>query len=350
MSSQNTKILYTYLFRRSFVHTDLTLLEEKFNLYTYHFDPRQKIMLPLALMKQFFFLLFNFGKYDYYVSFFAGYHSALPALFAKWAGKKAYIFLGGTDCFKYPSFHYGNFTKTWYGMFTCFSARQCSLLIPVSRNLIQSTSMYYDQDSQQQGIYHWCKGIQTPYEVIPLEYKPALFYRREVARKEKSFISVAFGIEGTSFIRKGIDKIVMLANQLPHHEFTIIGTDPNNFPVNIPDNLKLLPPVPYEQLPNHYSEHQFYLQLSIAEGFPSAVCEAMLCECIPIGSEVAAIPEIISTHGFLVPERKDEVIIATIHKAIAYVDKEGMGKSAREYIVSNFGPGRRINALLELFD
>lgn len=350
MKPQRKKIFYTFVQQRSFIDTDIRYLSAHHDLTVFLFTSTPKWMIPFSIIRQLLHLLFLGWRYDYILCFFAGYHSVLPAWFAKLTGKKCIIFLAGTDAFNYPSFNYGNFTRKGYGIATCWSAHAASLLAPVSSNLVLKSSPYYTVDSIVQGIYHWCKDLETPHKVIPFEYNPALFKRREVPRMENSFITVAFGIKGTSFIRKGVDKMVMLAEHFPQYRFTIVGCTPSEFPISVPANVQLVPPIPHKQVPDYLSSHQFYLQLSIAEGFPSAVCEAMLCECIPIGSEVAAIPEIISTHGFLVPERKDEVIIETIQKAIAYVDKEGMGKSAREYIASNFGPGRRINALMELFD
>ena len=294
MKNKSTTILYIYTARRSFVNADIALLEKHFATTTYHFKTDIKKATPLSFLRQFFYLLIYGWKFDILICFFAGYHSVLPAWFASLTGKQCILFLGGTDCFKYPSFTYGNFTKKWYGKATCISAHRASLLVPVSANLIQSKSSYYPDDPDDQGIYHWCHPLRTPYKVIPLEYNAQKFYRRDVPRKENSFISVAFGIEGTSFIRKGIDKMIMIAHQLPEYSFTIIGCEAKDFPVIIPSNVDVIPPVPYEQLPEYYSRHQYYLQLSIAEGFPSAICEAMLCECIPIGSDVAAIPDIIS--------------------------------------------------------
>src|SRR5688500_6358657 len=131
--------------------------------------------------------------------------------------------------------------------------------------------------------------------------------------------------------------MIVVARNFPQYQFTIIGCHQKDFPVSIPENVNLIPPVKYEELPFHYSRHQFYLQLSIAEGFPSAICEAMLCECIPIGSEVAAIPAIISSHGFLVHKREDEAILSTVQQAIDVADKEALGKSARNHIINAFG-------------
>lgn len=350
MKRNRPKVLYTYLHRLSFVNTDLSHLEKDFQLITHHFQVDKKYLIPFRYLSQLIHLFKHIWTVDYLVCFFAGYHSVLPALFAKVMRKKCLIFLGGTDCFNYPSFQYGNFTKPLYGYVTCVSAKSATLLIPVSENLILNHSQYYKVDSQIQGIYHWCKGLQTPNQVIPLEYNPIKFYRREITRDIGGFISVAFGIQGSSFVRKGIDKVILLATHFPENRFTIIGCSKENFPVPVPDNINLIPPVPYESLPEYYSAHQFYLQLSIAEGFPSAICEAMLCECIPIGSNVAAIPLIIGNHGFLVNERKDDLIIDIVRQALSFPEKEEKGKAAREHIVANYGPGKRISALKALFE
>lgn len=40
-----------------------------------------------------------------------------------------------------------------------------------------------------------------------------------------------------------------------------------------------------------------YLQLSLTEGFPNALIEAMACGCIPIVSSVGAMPEIVGQTG-----------------------------------------------------
>jgi glycosyltransferase involved in cell wall biosynthesis len=107
--------------------------------------------------------------------------------------------------------------------------------------------------------------------------------------------------------------------------------------------------VPYEDLVLFYNAHQYYIQLSIAEGFPSAICEAMLCQCIPIGSTVGAIPDIVGDCGYLVEKRDDQEIEATVVKALQADDKEETSRKARERIITKFGPGSRKEALLQLF-
>lgn len=348
MKHKDRKILYTHIGMRSFVVRDIEHLGKENQVVPYFFSVSPKYQIPFSFIKQSLHLIFFGRRYDVYLMFFGGYHSLLPAFFARLYGKTSILFLGGTDCFKYPSFGYGNYTRKWYGWCTCQSARLASLLAPVSANLIRGESTYYTVDSTRQGIYEWCKALKTPFQVVPLEYNPDFFFRRNITRIKDSFITVAFGIQGAAFIRKGIDKFIAMAKAFPESPFTIIGCHPDEFPVPLPPNVTALPPVPYEALPEHYSRHTFYVQLSIAEGFPSAICEAMLCECIPIGSKVAALPDIIGQTGFFVHHRDDEEIFQTFKLALQTPDLPGLGQQARHHIISHFGPGSRRDVLKEL--
>ena len=52
---------------------------------------------------------------------------------------------------------------------------------------------------------------------------------------------------------------------------------------------------------------EYYLQLSMAE-VSNSLCEAMICECIPIGDKRFSIPEIIGKHGLYI-DRRDSVLL-----------------------------------------
>src|SRR6185369_10376616 len=98
-----------------------------------------------------------------------------------------------------------------------------------------------------------------------------------------------------------------------------------------------------------YSKQQFYFQISIAEGFPSAICEAMLCNCIPIGSNVAAIPMIIGDCGFVLNKRDPEMLMALIKNALNS-DTKTLAKKSRERIIELFPQGKREAELIKLIE
>lgn len=137
-----------------------------------------------------------------------------------------------------------------------------------------------------------------------------------------------------------IDLIFKMADRFPQCRFTVLGNTPAMRYERVPPNVSLHGFVPYEKLPAFYARHRFYLQLSIWEGFPSAPCEAMLCECVPIASTVAALPEIVGDAGFLL-ERKDPDRLKELIDQALGADLDSLGKKARKRIREKFPPAER---------
>ena len=85
---------------------------------------------------------------------------------------------------------------------------------------------------------------------------------------------------------KGIDLITSIAPNFPDCEFIIVGGEGHIPTEMLPPNIRLKPLLSVNDVITEMQRAEFYLQLSMAEGSPNALCEAMLCECVPIGSDV----------------------------------------------------------------
>jgi glycosyltransferase involved in cell wall biosynthesis len=69
----------------------------------------------------------------------------------------------------------------------------------------------------------------------------------------------------------------------------------------------------------------------------------MLCECVPIGSNVGGIPTAIGDAGYLVEYNNDIQIAEAIRQALASSPESG--KNARDRIASHFNLRQREEAL-----
>ncbi|MEI7801546.1 MAG: glycosyltransferase family 4 protein [Bacteroidota bacterium] len=339
------KIFYSFPIYASFVKNDEALLMQHFVVKSFHFH-QQKNKIIFSFIKQFFTLLMKCWSTDMYLSFFAGYSSWLPGIFAKLSGKPHLIILGGTDCCAFPSFGYGNFQKKIMSRFTSASLKMAAHLIPVDQSLVESENSFVKEIYPKQGYKIFCPDAKAPVTVINIGYDPEKFYCSQKKNKN-SFLTMA-QMNWANYYRKGIDLMFEMANRFPDCSFTLVGHNPAMQFESVPENLELIPFVPYEQIKDLYSAHEFYLQLSIMEGFPSAPCEAMLCECIPIVSNVAALPDIVGDAGFTL-DKKDFDLLEQLIKTALQSDREKLRIKARERIISKYPKNLR-EKLVELIN
>jgi glycosyltransferase involved in cell wall biosynthesis len=138
--------------------------------------------------------------------------------------------------------------------------------------------------------------------VIPNGFDSSFWENLGMQRVKHSFISVATHTSTPTRARvKGYDLIAQLAANNPEWKFTLVG-DSNYKPQS--SNIEVLGKETAASLVQLYNTHEYYLQLSSSEGFPNALGEAMACGCVPIGSAVGAIPEIIGDTGLLLPRKE----------------------------------------------
>ncbi len=343
----NKRILYFCTSYSSFVNKDIAILKHEYTVKPFLFSVKNKYLIPLVFIKQKLFILVNIFRADVVVCQFAGYHSYLPVLLAKLFFKPSLIVLGGTDCVGFPSIRYGNFQKALLSTFTKWSCRLADYLSPVHETLMLCDYSYQEDDYSKQGLLFHIPGLKTKYEVICNGYDDKKWFRNS-EKKKNTFITVAADLKMKFSVKlKGIDLILEVAKSFPECEFIIIGADETlELPANS-TNIKRISVVENKQLISYYSGAEFYLQLSMSEGFPNALSEAMLCECIPIVSAVGAMPEIAGGIGFVLKSKDVDQLKELIKKALSS-ERSDLSKKARERIQKKYPESLRKERLLSL--
>ncbi len=334
------KLLYYYPASTTFVRTDEELFRKDFLIKSFCFASKRKIFTPWIFFKQLIFIVQNIWNSDVTVCHFAGYHSFLPALINRLVKKPTIIILAGTDCVAFPSIKYGNFTKRLLGMFTKWSLQLCNHTCPVHTSLVFTNYSYTTSDYPHQGYKYFCKKGQSRFTEIPYGFDTNSLYSKNEVRLPNSFLTVTQTVRGTSFFRKGIDLVIECAKLFPAYNFAIVGFDDELRNQYVPKNVRLVQPLPFHELVNVYNRYEFYFQLSICEGFPNALCESMLCGCIPIGSDVAAIPDIIHNSGFILKHKNIDELFEIITKATS-CNKTEYSLIAQNRIKDNFSLEKR---------
>ena len=342
------KALYFFMGKSSFVKKDADIFSEFYNLKTFNFEFGDKWKIPFQLIHQFFFILANVLSSRICFIQLSGFHSVLPTLIFKLFGKKSIIIAAGTDCHSFPSIGYGNYQRLFLGIATKLSFKLCTWIVPKHHTLWHTKYTYDLSDFPEQGIAYFNKGIKKPHVIIENGFDTSKFKKSSISTPN-SFITISGLLDRVSQQKlKGIDLIIETAKAFPNYNFTIVGAKKDYFSV-LPSNIQLLPITSNEELPGILSQHQYYLQLSMAEGFPNALCEAMLCECIPIGSNVFSIPEIIGETGYILKTRKIDDLIDLIRSLNTNASLKN-GTSARERIVKNYSIEKRKEKFRALFE
>ncbi|MCH7401902.1 glycosyltransferase family 4 protein [Belliella kenyensis] len=338
-------LLYIYPVETAFTQRDVAMLHESYKVKCLKFT-QSPVLLPFFFLLQFFQLLLFLPFTNKYLCFFGGYHSILPVWFGQKFGIKTYIQSGGTDATNMPVIQYGNFRKKWLRKATVYSFQNCTKILPVADSLVGYDYKYDENIPTKQGLKNLIPSLQTPIEVIYNGFDHEFWKDLGQERTSNSFITIAKGISHpTRALIKGIDLIEFLAGSFPDCTFTIVGDQ--NYPSKS-KNIHLIGELNADSLKSELNKHRFYLQLSMSEGFPNALAEAMLCGCIPIGSAVGDIPTIIGKTGLILPKKDVNLLKFKLKDFLSIANQNLLRSCARNRIVDNFTFEKRKRALLKV--
>ncbi|MHA1790849.1 MAG: glycosyltransferase family 4 protein [Candidatus Helarchaeota archaeon] len=335
MHVNKKKILFIHPHKSTFVLKDLEYLRKKFVV--------EEIYIRFS--KDFFGSIFRTLKMPFYILgkktifiWFAGLHAFVPVIISKLFGKKTIIFVGGYDAAKVPEINYGVFCNPLKAFLTTQIYRFCDLILPVDESLGKDILKNTNLDIKN-------KIITVPTGYDPKKWKPI----PNIKRKNKVLM---IGIANTETVmkRKGVPIFLEVSKNLPDVEFTLIGTGGKvhkKIKKLAPQNLSVLGFVHNNLLPKIYSEHKVYCQISRYEGLPNALCEAMLCGCVPVGTKVNGIPKAIADTGFFCEYGDLNSTIIAIKKALHAKKEKGM--KARKRIKKIFNINKREQQLYSIF-
>jgi len=329
-------LLYFYPIRTSFVVSDEEILGEKYLVKRFYFNGSKKILTPYYFLTQTLFLGYYILSSKKFVSQFSGYHSFLPSLVGRMLSKPHYIILHGTECNNFPEYNYGYLLRPLLFWFSKKSLEWATQLIPVSNALVSTDYTYKDTQYLKQGLNAFYKELKTPYTVVHNGISPDKFsIQNQTLRNSNTFITVATGL-GSANRRgiKGLDLILSLAQLTPENHFTFIG-EKKPSDLELPENVQVVEFTPHEELVRYYNQHAFYLQLSVSEGFGISVCEAMLCGCIPIVSNVGVLPEIAGKEGYVLDKKDPLKLKSLVEKAQLEYNADKM-QSCRDHVIRNY--------------
>lgn len=351
MNSKN--IIYIYPHPSTFILRDIEILRTTYAVTPYLFDVRKKWLTPFQFIKQLFFLIFRLYRTQVMICHFAGYSSFLPALLGKLFKTPCFIIVAGNDASRFPDFKYGNYTKKLLGYFTGKSLQWAAHILPVHESLVYQDYHYYEGGRPAQGYsYFFPKSKKTPFTPVYYGYDASFFQPdHSVKRVKNSFVTIGNLGDKYAFKRKGSDIIIELARIRPDLHFTLVGWDGIK-KFDLPENVTLLRFMTPDEIVKTLSRHEYYFQLSIMEGFPNALAEAMLCGCIPIGSNVSGIPFIIGETGYILNHRDVHELEKLINRALSDEKKVTLSQSARLRIMKHFSYKHRketIDKLIEMY-
>jgi glycosyltransferase involved in cell wall biosynthesis len=254
--------------------------------------------------------------------------------FSRILGKPSLVVVGGYEVAKVPEIGHGSLLDPGKAKMVKYVLEKASKVLPVDESL---------KEAAMKNLGVRGDNIQT----VHTGHDSDKF--KASGAKERMALTVGF-IDKITIKRKGLDVFVKAADQLKDVKFVLVGSSSDSaideLRSNAPPNVEFVGSVPHDQLVGYYQRAKVYCQLSVYEGLPNALCEAMLCECVPVGTKVSGIPTAIGDTGFYAPVGDPRGAADAIRQAL----RSDKGKAARARIMSEFSVEKREKAIIEIFE
>ncbi len=276
---------------------------------------------------------FQAMKADLSFCWFGSVYSFFVVMGARLGGKKSIIMLGGVDVAREPDLKYGIWLSPWKSFLLKIALKKANRVFAVDASLRNDV----------QRVSGW--GAKEV-DILPTGYDSNFW---KPGNTKEPFVLCVAPCNSMQRIKiKGIDLLLQAAQQMPDTQFVVVGIQPHlveQLENTHLSNVQLLPPVPREELLEYYQRAKVYCQPSRREGLPNALCEAMLCECIPVGAEVGGVPTAIDRYGETFEKENVDALCTALEQAMS--DTTLRGEEGRRHIAEMFPKERRERRLTE---
>jgi len=301
----------------SFTQHDCDILSQFFDVHMISLPKKMGQWFTLAIQ-----LVREVRRCDLSFCWFASPFSAFTVLLSRVFNKKSVVVVGGYDAAYLPEFSYGAFTNLKEKIPAVYIYKHADKILVVNQAL---------KDEIIKNAHVSGETI----EFLPTGFDPKFW--KPNGTKENLVITVAGANTILRVKIKGLETFVGAAADCPNTRFLLISvTDlaKEYLKKLAPNNVEFAGYLSQHEILSYYQKAKVYCQLSLREGLPTALCEAMLCECIPVGSEAIGVQSVIGDTGFSVKYGDSKQAATMIQRALASGDEQG--KNARERIISLF--------------
>jgi glycosyltransferase involved in cell wall biosynthesis len=318
-----SSILFVHNGPLGFIQLDLEQLRKRYQVTECCL--RSRWVNPASVWRQ-------VKNHDLVFGWFASWHTFLPLLFAKILGKSSVLVIGGYDLANMPEIGYGHQRgglKKWISRLTM---RLATRLV---------TNSYYSQDEAVRNTGITRDRVRVVYHGLPDPFGPLPEARARMA------LTVG-KVDRSNLSRKGHEPFVRTAALLPDVNFVLVGAWEDDAVDHLraiaTPNVTFSGKVSAEALCDYYRQAAVYVQASRHEGFGLSVAEAMLAGCIPVITQVGALPEVVGEYGIYISAPRPDVIAQAIEEAFAWPAEKRA--SVRQHILEQF-PMEKRGQLLE---
>jgi glycosyltransferase involved in cell wall biosynthesis len=270
---------------------------------------------------------------DLSYTWFASTYAFWVVLFGHWLGKRSIIVVGGVDAAKRKDLGYGIWLNPWKSLLVGYAVRRADRVLVVAPALKEQLKKLCGYDGEN---IAW----------VPMGFDVTRWVPADSAPPR--VITVAACRDAPRLRAKGVDFLVRCAEKMPDVKFTLVGTSRETaFRAGIPEreNVQYIPYSTRLELAEHYRSARVYFLPSATEGMPNSLCEAMLCGCIPVATDVGAVGEILGETGFRIRHGDTDAAVRALRSALAL--PASSGDAARQRILDNFLIARRETELLK---